>query len=175
MCYVIQNNPPPYTTSSGNVINWTGGPTVVGVGQTSLGYGGIGNGTSYGLLNSIAIAFDLYTVANSVGLYTNGATPLGSQVATGLAFNSGHPFNVSISYSGTTLVFSMTDTVTGAKFSHNFTIDIPSTVGANTAYVGFTGGTGGATAVQAIQSWTHTAGSGQTPAVPAAPTNLTVK
>ena len=37
-----------------------------------------------------------------------------------------------------------------------FTIDIPSTVGANTAYVGFTGGTGGSTAIQNIKTWTFT-------------------
>ena len=175
MCFVIQNNPPPYTSSTGMAINWSGGSTAVGFGATALGYGGIGSGTSYGLLNSIAIAFDLYTNANSVGIYTRGATPMGSQVGTGLSFNSGHAFNVSISYSGNTLAFSMTDAVTGAKFTHNFNIDIPSAVGASAAYVGFTGGTGGATAVQSVNAWTYTANSGQTAAVPSPPTNLTVK
>jgi hypothetical protein len=175
MCFVIQNNPPPYTSSTGNVVSWSGGPTVVADGHTGLGYGGFGSGTANGILNSIALAFDLFTQPNSVGVYMNGATPTGSQVATGLNFNSGHTFNVSLSYSGTTLSFSMTDTVTGAKFTHNFTINIPSTVGANTAYVGFTGGTGGATAVQQVQSWTYTASPGQAPAVPAPPTNLRVQ
>jgi Legume lectin domain/Chitobiase/beta-hexosaminidase C-terminal domain len=175
MCFVIQNNPPPYTSSTGNKINWSGGPTAVANGSNNLGYGGLVGGTSFGLLNSVALAFDLYAVVSSVGIYTNGATPAGSQVATGLAFNSGHAFNVSLSYSGTTLSLSMTDTVTGAKFTRNFTIDIPSIVGANTAYVGFTGGTGGATAIQEVQSWTYTASPGQTPAVPAAPTNLRVQ
>jgi hypothetical protein len=179
MCFVIQNSPPPYATAS-NAINWSGGPTVVGSSSNALGYGGMNatsgtNGRSYGLLNSVAIAFDQYFVPNSVGLYTDGATPEGSQVATGLTFSNGHVFNVSISYSGTTLSFSMTDTVTGATFTHNFTIDIPSTVGANTAYVGFTGGTGGAASVQAVQSWTYTTSPGQTLAVPAAPSNLRVQ
>jgi hypothetical protein len=182
MCFVIQNNAPPYSASTGNTINWSGGPTVVGGPARALGYGGLNavngtSGTSFGLLNSIAIAFDLSTVANSVGVYTNGATPTGSQIATGLTFGSGHSFNVSLSYSGNTLSFSMTDTTTGAKFTHNFTIDIPSSVGANTAYVGFTGSTGpgSATPVQVVQSWTYTASPGQTAAVPAAPTNLRVQ
>jgi Legume lectin domain/Chitobiase/beta-hexosaminidase C-terminal domain len=179
MCFVIQNNPPPYATAS-NAINWSGGPTAVGACSGALGYGGMNayngtSGTSYGLLNSIAIAFDQYAVANSVGLYTNGATPTGSQIPTGLTFSNGHSFNVLLSYSGNTLTLSMTDTVTGAKFTHNFTIDIPSTVGANTAYVGFTGGTGGAASVQAVQSWTYATSPGQTTAVPAAPTNLIVQ
>jgi hypothetical protein len=182
MCFVIQNNPPPYTSSTGKAINWSGGPTVVSGESNGMGYGGMNavNGTagqSFGILNSVALAFDLWSVRNSVGVYTNGATPAGSQVATGLTFNSSHAFNVSLSYSGTTLSLTMTDTVTGAKFTHNFTINIPSTVGANTAYVGFTGGTGGATAVQAVQSWTYTASPGQTQtlAVPAPPSNLRVQ
>jgi len=50
----------------------------------------------------------------------------------------------------------LTDTVTGKTFSQAYTINIPSTVGANTAYVGFTAGTGGSTAIQNIKSWTYT-------------------
>jgi Legume lectin domain/Chitobiase/beta-hexosaminidase C-terminal domain len=182
MCFVIQNNAPAYASPS-TAINWSGGPTVVGAAGNALGYAGLDSessnggkgGTSFGLLNSIAIAFDQFFVPNSVGLYTNGNNPQGSQIATGLTFSNGHPFQISLSYSGNTLSFTMKDTVTGATFTHNFSIDIPSTVGANTAYVGFTGGTGGATSVQAVQSWTYTASSAQAAAVPAAPTNLVVK
>jgi hypothetical protein len=179
MCFVIQNSPPPYAAES-KAINWSGGPTVVAATGNALGYGGLNalnltSGASYGLLNSVAIAFDQWFVANSVGLYTNGATPIGSQILTPLSFGSGHRINVELSYSGTTLSLSMTDTVTGAKFTHNFSINIASIVGANTAYVGFTGGTGGAASVQAVQSWTYTASAGQAPAVPAAPTNLRVQ
>jgi hypothetical protein len=182
MCFVIQNNPPAYPTAS-NAINWSGGPTVVGASSGGMGYGGMNalNGTpgqSFGILNSVAISFNQYPgpdPANGVGLYTNGANPYGSQIATGLNYSSGHPFNVSLSYSGNTLSLSMTDTVTGATFSHNFTIDIPTTVGGGTAYVGFTGGTGGASSVQSVESWTYTASAGQAAPVPAAPTNLSVK
>jgi hypothetical protein len=34
-------------------------------------------------------------------------------------------------------------------------INIPATVGANTAYAGFTAGTGGYTATQEILNWTY--------------------
>jgi Legume lectin domain/Chitobiase/beta-hexosaminidase C-terminal domain len=182
MCFVIQNTP--VHTSPSNANGWSGGPTAVGAASNAMGYAGMdsenGNsgkgGLAFGLLSSVAIAFDQFFVANSVGLYTNGNDPQGSQVATGLTFSSGHPITVTLSYSGTTLSLTMTDTVTGTKFTHSFTIDIPSTVGANTAYVGFTGGTGGAASIAAVQSWTYNASSaGQTAAVPAAPTNLVVK
>jgi hypothetical protein len=188
MCFVIQNNPPPYSSSSGNAVSWSGGPTVVGVGNNSLGYGGLnfqgsGNGaTAWGLLNSVGIAFCMFGVggdpSNSVGLYTNGANPFGSQIATGLNFGGG-TFNVTLSYDGTTLSLSMQNTGGGPVFTRSWTINIPSKVGGSTAYVGFTGGTGGAASVQAVQSWTFTAASasqGQTaPPVPAAPTNLRVQ
>jgi hypothetical protein len=116
--------------------------------------------------------------SNSVGLYTNGANPFGSQIATGLNFGGG-TFNVTLSYDGTTLSLSMQNTGGGPVFTRSWTINIPSKVGGSTAYVGFTGGTGGAASVQAVQSWTFTAASasqGQTaPPVPAAPTNLRVQ
>jgi hypothetical protein len=35
-------------------------------------------------------------------------------------------------------------------------VNIPQTIGGNTAYVGFTGGTGGLTAIQNIKTWTFT-------------------
>ena len=175
-------------TFSVNAPNWSGGPTVVGAPTQALGYGGINavNGTpgqSFGLLNSVALAFSQYAIgsdpSNGVGLYTNGADPYGSQVPTGLTFNT--TFNVTLTYNGSTLSLSMQATNGGTIFTRSWTINIPSTVGANTAYVGFTGGSGGgAHAVQAIQSWTYTAASSvQAPppaaAVPAAPTNLQVK
>jgi hypothetical protein len=136
-------------------------------------------GLAFGLLNSIAICFNQYSLHGDpnfgVGLYTNGANPYGSQLATGLTFNGA--FNVTLSYDGTTLSITMQAAGGGTIFRHSWTINIPSRVGGNTAYAGFTGGTGGASTVQAVQSWTYTAssGSGQTPTVPAAPTNLQVK
>ena len=61
-----------------------------------------------------------------------------------------------LTYDGTTLVVSITDTVSNATFSTSKALNIPATVGANTAYVGFTAGTGGSTALQNILNWTYT-------------------
>jgi len=144
-----------------------------------------GNGQAFGLLNSVAVAFNQYAgsgdPANGVGLYTNGADPYGSQIATGLSFSSGNngkgpsnPLNVLLKYDGAMLSMTMTDTVTKATFTHSFAIDIPKTVGANTAYVGFTGGTGGAASIQEVTAWTYTVNAPPTPVVPNAPTNVKV-
>jgi Legume lectin domain/Chitobiase/beta-hexosaminidase C-terminal domain len=166
MTFSIQNQSQGSAYVANSVIS--GGPDALGASQSGMGYAGI--------MASVALAFDLYNVPNSVGLYTNGATPTGSQIATGLSFGSGHPFNVSLSYNGTTLSMTMTDTVTKASFSKSWAINIPTTVGGNTAYVGFTGATGGLFANQDVSSWTYsTSTSTVSPAVPAAPTNLRVQ
>src|SRR5262249_49375020 len=43
-------------------------------------------------------------------------------------------------------------------FTTSFKVNIPSVVGGNTAFVGFTGGTGGSTATQEILTWTYSSG-----------------
>jgi hypothetical protein len=64
---------------------------------------------------------------------------------------------VQMTYNGTTLTMTITDTTTPANtFTTSWTINIPATVGGNTAYVGFTGATGGSTAIQDIITWTYT-------------------
>ncbi len=62
--------------------------------------------------------------------------------------------DANLTYNGATLTLSITDLVTRATWSHPFKINIPATVGGNTAYVGFTAGTGGESATQQILSWT---------------------
>jgi hypothetical protein len=169
----------------------TGGPTYVGNAGDALGYGylsppqgggGLG-GTTGGLNNSVAVKLDLTN--NSTGLYTNGNIP-GLVIASGvpdvaitggLNLSAGNPISVAFTYNGTTLSMTLTDTVTNASFTHAWTINIPSTVGANSAYVGFTAASGYWAANQYIKSWTYAASQGQTTtiAVPAAPTNLHVQ
>jgi hypothetical protein len=63
---------------------------------------------------------------------------------------------VHLTYNGTTLGMTITDTAVPADtFTTSWPINIPGTVGANTAYVGFTAGTGGMTATQEIINWTY--------------------
>jgi hypothetical protein len=52
------------------------------------------------------------------------------------------------------LTITLTDTVTKATVTEGLPLNIPSLVGGDTAYVGFTGGTGGSTATQNVLSWT---------------------
>jgi hypothetical protein len=47
----------------------------------------------------------------------------------------------------------LTDTVTHAAFSTNVIVDIPGTVGTNTAYVGVTGADGGISSTQVISKF----------------------
>jgi hypothetical protein len=128
------------------------GPGALGAFGYSLGYGGIGK--------SVALKFDLrdesYQEVSSAGLYTDGAVPALPEfdLPSGVNLLSGDPFDAHLTYSGTTLNLTLTDLTTLATYSHAFTVDIPATVGGNTAYVGFTGGTGMETAVQQVLTWT---------------------
>ena len=150
--------------------------TIQNAGTTALG--GSGGGLGYGpdpgatgtasIAKSVAIKFDLYNNSgegtDSTGIYTNGATPTVPAVdltSSGIVLSSGDTISAQLVYNGTTLTLNLTDTVTNDTFSYAFTLNIPSTVGANTAYVGFTAGTGGETAIQNIKNWTLTSGTTQ--------------
>jgi hypothetical protein len=130
------------------------GLTAVGANGSGLGYSGIGT--------SVAVKFDLYNTNgegnNSTGFYTNGAmpsTPAQDMSASGVNLHSGNTMSAHLVYDGTTLTLTITDLVTTATFTTSAAINIPTTVGGNTAYAGFTGGTGGYTAGQKILSWTY--------------------
>ena len=114
------------------------------------------------IAKSVAVKFDLFSNAgegaDSTGEFTNGASPTTPAIdltSTGINLHSGDVFQVLMSYDGTTLTVTITDTVTHATASQSYTVNIPQVVGSNTAYVGFTGGTGGSTAVQNILTWTY--------------------
>jgi hypothetical protein len=143
-------------------------PTIVGVAGGGLAYAGI--------KKSIAVKFDLYSNSgegiNSTGLFVNGAnpyTPATDMTSSGINLHSGDVFSVQLTYDGTTLTETITDTTTLATATYTYPINIPTTVGANTAYVGFTGGTGGLTATEDILTWTYAP---LPTTAPAAPTNL---
>ncbi len=142
MTFTIQNN-------SASALGQYGG---------NLGYGGIPN--------SLAIKFDLYSNegegTDSTGLYTGGAAPILPSIdlyATGINLHSGDYFDTTVTYDGSNLTLTITDGITGATWTNVFTgVNIPSIVGGNTAYVGFTAGTGGLTASQKLTSWTYVPG-----------------
>jgi hypothetical protein len=135
----------------------------------SLSGGGLGYGSSspsngvVGIGKSVAVKFDLFNSAgegnNSTGLYINGASPTIPAVTLGGGVNlhSGDVFNVQMTYNGTTLTMTITDaSVPADTFTTSWTVNIPGTVGANTALIGFTAGTGSLTATQDIITWSYT-------------------
>jgi hypothetical protein len=136
------------------------------------------NGSSLGyapMTNSVAIKFDFYTTVgtgqSSTGLYINGAmptTPAIDMLPSGINLRSDDEMSVHMVYNGTVLTMTVTDMVTSAVWTGSWTINIPSTVGANTAYVGFTGSTGAYSASQKILTWSFV--SSATSSAPATPT-----
>jgi hypothetical protein len=147
-----------------------GSPTADGFtfaiqGNTTAAIGGSGGGLGYfNIGKSVAVKFDLYNNAgegpDSTGLYLNGpdpTTPAVDMTSSGVDLHSGHLFSVHIVYDGTNLTMTITDTTnTALTFKQSWPVNVPGTVGANTALVGFTGGTGGYTANQSVLTWTYT-------------------
>ncbi len=125
--------------------------------------GKYGGGLGYaGIASSVAVKFDLYNNSgegpDSTGFYVDGAypsVPALNLTPSGVNLHGTDILHAHINYDGTTLSLTLTDTVTGASFTASQAINIPATVGGNSAYVGFTAGTGGLTAVQQILNWTY--------------------
>ncbi len=129
------------------------GPSALGGNGLQLGYGGIAK--------SVAVKFDLYNNdgegEDSTGLYLNGVRPTApflSLVGSGIDLRASNPIAVHLTYDGTTLNMTLTDTAKQAVWTHAFTVDIPGTVGSKTAYVGFTGATALRTVVGQVLNWT---------------------
>ncbi len=141
---------------------------IQGKGINAVGGNGGGLGYQY-LTPSVAVKFDLFSNStegpDSTGVYTDGASPTvpaTDMTSSGVNLHSGHVMHAHIVYDGTNLTLTLTDTLTSAVFSQAFPVNIPSTIGGSSAYVGFTGGTGGSTAIQNVLSWSYIS-----PAVPA--------
>lgn len=140
-------------------------------GSTALGYGGGALGVSGasdtpgpgGVAISPSVEFEMDVFADSgvgvVAFATNGAIgtygPTTNGTLPALSITNGDVISNFLTYNGTTLAVTMTDvsvgsTNYGATFVTNKTINIPSVLGTNTAYVGFTGADGGSVSVQQI-------------------------
>jgi hypothetical protein len=163
------------TTPVGNGITFTiqgSGPTALGPNGGGLGYGpDLPSTTARGIRNSVAIKFKTVVnvvgqeTDNATGLFSDGRSPSVPEAGSGdvnvpldpavIDLHSQHPFRVDLTYDGTTLTETITDTVTGLSFTTSYVVDIPALVGSNVAYVGFTGATGSLhTGFQVIEDWT---------------------
>jgi hypothetical protein len=139
------------------------GVSAIGPVGSGLGYGASAPGGTGGIGRSVAVKFDIYNNqgegTDSTGFYTDGAsptTPATSMTGSGVTLSNGDIFHAHLTYDGTTLTLVLTDTKTSASFTKSQAINIPSIVGAQTAYVGFTGGTGGLSMTTQIINWTLT-------------------
>jgi Malectin domain/Legume lectin domain/Chitobiase/beta-hexosaminidase C-terminal domain len=166
--FTFQITPGTSPTADGLTFTIQGNTTsVLGALGGGLGYGPDTPSGTPGIANSVAVKFDLYSNAgegnNSTGMYTNGASPTtpATTLGGGINLHSADIFHVHLSYDGSTLTLTITDTTNSAEtFTTTWPINIPATVGGNTAYVGFTAGTGGLTAIQDILTWTYAGGNG---------------
>jgi hypothetical protein len=146
--------------------------TIQGAGLNALGSPasglGFGPDASYhvstferSISRSVAVKFDFFDDAgegnSSIGLFTNGVTPTIPAVnllPSGIDLHSGHIYKARMVYDGAVLALTLSDTTNPSLvYSTDFTIDIPSTVGGSTAYVGFTAGTGISSSIQEILQW----------------------
>jgi len=162
------------------------GMTFIIQGNSPMALGNSGGGMGFqGVLHSVAIKFDLFNHGHggySTGQYVDGHnpdTPTSGEVdvnlvGTGIDLTSGHVFRVDLSYDGTKLTETITDTTNSASFTFDDypPVDIPAHVQADTAFVGFGAGTGGLNAFQDILSWTYT--ENETGLPPRRPSNLHV-
>ena len=172
--FTFQITPASTTTADGFTFTIQGSsPSAIGPSGGGLGYGPDSPSGTAGIPSSVAVKFDLYSNqgegTDSTGLYTNGAsptTPAVDMTSSGVNLHSGDPMHAHITYDGTTLTLTLTDVTTNASFTTSWAVNIPTIVGGNVAYVGFTAGTGGNASVQSIQSWTFTSGTVQTTATP---------
>ena len=183
---IWQSGAAPSVASNGDLILGSGNgtfdafTTTTPPGPAAQGESGFGLGSS-GIHQSAAVSFAASipsTGVSSTGLFFNGDTPTDQPVApdvnqplagTGIDFTAGaedpngpHTFQATLSYHGTTLFETIIDQTTGASFSRAYAnVDLPTSVGGDTAFVGFGAGTDGRQATQAITSWTYSSG-GQT-------------
>ena len=180
---IWQSGAAPSVASNGDLILGTGNgtfdafTTTTPPGPAAQGESGFGLGSS-GIHQSAAVSFAASipsTGVSSTGLFFNGDTPTDQPLApdvnqplagTGINFAAGaedpkgpDTYQATLSYHGTTLSEKITDQTTGASFSRNYAnVNLPTSVGGNTAFVGFGAGTDGRDATIAVKSWTYTSG-----------------
>jgi len=152
------------TTFSFQLSNPAGnGITFAIQGNNTAASGSDGSGLGYqGITQSIAVKFDFNTIVgagqDSTGLFTNGAEPTTPAIdlsSTGINLKSDDTMDVTLAYNGSILSMTISDIVTGAAYTTSWTVNIPSIVGGNTAYVGFTGGAGTLSSSQKLLTWAY--------------------
>jgi hypothetical protein len=131
-CFVVQND--------------VRGAAALGGGGGSLGYSGV--------TNSVALQINLF---QGFGIYfsENGAIVTTPPFDTDLDFATGHAFNIVVTYVNGVATATVQDATTLETFTLSTNVNIPSVVGGNFAYMGFTGADGGTTSIQHISNFQY--------------------
>jgi hypothetical protein len=128
------------------------------VGPTALGYDGHDLGYA-GIKDSVGVAFDVYNFSaegSQFGFVSKGKVPAPDTMMGNVNLHSGDEFTCTLTYDGTTLTAVVKDVEHPADvFTASEKINIPSIIGGDQAYVGFTGATGVAWSTQEILNWTY--------------------
>ena len=140
--------------------NSSAGLGALGADGGEFGYGPNNAGDGRGgtaISPSAAIEFNLYSGhAQGTAFATDGST--GSYNETGGVdfWDTGDTIQVVLSYNGSSQILAetLTDTVTGATYATTYSYNLPSILGSNTAYVGFSAGNGGGSSTQAVSNFT---------------------
>lgn len=128
----------------------------------SASIGGAGGGIGYaGISPSVGVEFDTFhngwdPSSNHLGIDLNGSITSVSTLNVSPSFDDGNIWHAWIDYDGTTLEVRTNQTgvrPVAATFSYN--LDIPTIIGTNSAFVGFTAGTGSAYGNHDILSWEY--------------------
>jgi len=120
-------------------------------GATALGGTGGALGVS-GITPSAELEFNIYpNNVPGISFMVNGATG-GYQATPPISIDSGDPVGVAIRYSGGTMSITLTNQA-GASYSTSLSANLPDSVEADTAYVGFTGADGGTVSTQLVKDF----------------------
>jgi len=84
---------------------------------------------------------------------SNGVVPGTYTSVSPVNIRGGDLINITLTYNGTTLTELLEDPTAGTSFTTSYTVDLPTVVGATTAYVGFTGATGARYANQYLSNF----------------------
>jgi hypothetical protein len=129
------------------------GLNALGGGGGDLGYATDGSHPATPISPSAAV---LFRIQGTTGFGTGGDATNSTQNAASL-LDSGDPINVRLSYSGTTLTETLTDSLHPSNTdTFSYTTNLAADVGGSSAYIGFTGGTGGGNALQTITNFDFT-------------------
>jgi len=124
--------------------NATTGANAVGFNSTRFGYGFTGR--------SVAITLEMTNPSLS-GFYVNGNIGGGSSSTSPVDLHSGDPINITLSYDGAFLNETLVDVNTSATYHASFLENLPSILGANSAYVGVTASSNSADGTQTFSNF----------------------